>query len=56
MTAHQFSDDGQEYDNGGGVAGKLCETGQESCDEHDGHSRGDLGNRLEVGSYPRRQS
>lgn len=52
MGSYQLSNDGEEYDNGGGVAGKFSETRHKAGDQHHSCSRRDLSQRLEVASDP----
>lgn len=50
--SHQFSDDGQKYDDRCSVAGKFGETGHETRHQHHSCSGRDLGQRLEMASDP----
>lgn len=50
--SHQVGNDGQEYHDGGRVAGKFGETGHETRDQHHSCGRGDLGQRLDVAPDP----
>ncbi len=43
ICPYQFSNDREEDNDGGCVAGKFSEAGDEGCDEDDCDSRRDLG-------------
>lgn len=52
ICPYQFSDDREEDNDGGHVTGDFSEAGDEGCDEDNCDRRRDLGERLQVLSYP----